>query len=675
MKDTELLRLQYEYAHLELDVDEIKDVLHRPNILFPNNDIFKESPNLFWVDTFRRPDNFYFTCKHILGLDIHPIQCAMLQELWNRPYPMLIASRGFGKSFMLAVYCIVRAFLTPGSKIVICGAGFRQSKVIFEYIENIWHNAPILQHICMSENDRSGTTRDIDRCVAKIGKSLITAIPIGDGKKIRGLRANVVVMDEFASVNRAIYETVIEGFGAVSASPIEEVKNRARKKLLRARGLAIPARTGEASGGNQSILSGTADYDFTHFAEYWKQYVDIVRSQGRKDKLEEIFEGEVDEKFNWKDYSVMRIPYECIPEGFMDEKTVLRAKATVHSGIYAMEYGACFSKDSTGFFRRTLIENATCKDENPIELPSGKVLFNAVTRGDRSCRYVFGIDVASEHDNFSICILELRGDHRRVVYNWTTNRKRHLKQVQAQQTPENDFYSFCARKIRDLMVLFPCVEIGMDSQGGGRAIAEALHDRSRLREGEFAIWPVIDPDKPEESDGYPGLHILRLIEFSNYAWVSGANHSLKKDLEDKCLLFPFYDSVSLAFAAYEDGVAGRTYDTLEDCTQEIEEMKKELTTIIVTSTPTGREHWDTPEIKTGDNKKGRLHKDRYTSLLIANACARTMQMYVETIPYTSIGLVAGQKFTQPSDVLYTAPDWYEPKRAGGFIGIAVRKNQ
>ena len=39
---------------------------------------------------------------------------------------------------------------------------------------------------------------------------------------------------------------------------------------------------------NQIILSGTAYYDFNHFAEYWKRYRSIVNSKGDRQKLKEV---------------------------------------------------------------------------------------------------------------------------------------------------------------------------------------------------------------------------------------------------------------------------------------------------------------------------------------------------------------------------------------------------
>jgi hypothetical protein len=55
---------------------------------------------------------------------------------------------------------------------------------------------------------------------------------------------------------------------------------------------------------------------------------------------------------------------------------------------------------------------------------------------------------------------------------------------------------------------------------------------------------------------------------------------------------------------------------------EIEELKNELCMIEIRQTSTGREHWDTPEVKIGTGRKERVRKDRYSSLLMANMAAR-----------------------------------------------------
>ena len=90
----------------------------------------------------RNPDNFSWTCKHLLNIDLLPFQVVILKELWTKTFPMLVATRGGGKSWILALYALLRALLCQGSKIIIVGAAFRQSKLLFEYMEGFGAEPP-----------------------------------------------------------------------------------------------------------------------------------------------------------------------------------------------------------------------------------------------------------------------------------------------------------------------------------------------------------------------------------------------------------------------------------------------------------------------------------------------------------------------------------------------------
>ena len=604
-----------------------------------------EKPDVHLVRLLKKPRYIGSMCKMLFNIELHPIQMLILQEFQVRPFPMYIASRGWGKSFLLALYCIIKMTFTPSTKIVVVGSAFRQSKIIFEYMETIWRNSPILRSIFSGNED--GPRRDVDRCTMRLGDSWTIAIPMGDGSKIRGLRAHIIIADEFASISPDIYETVVAGFAAVSASPIENVKHEAKKRAMKEAGIwNEELETLTTKMGNQAIISGTADYSFKHFAQYWRRYKSIVESKGDPHKLKELFNGEVPDNFNWKDYSIIRIPYELIPKGFMDDKQVTRAKATIHTGIYNMEYAACFVKDSEGFFRRSLIEGCVVNSENPIIINDKPIIFDAVVQGNQNSQYIYGIDPASEQDNFSIVVIEMHPDHNRIVYVWTTNRSNFKDRQKTGLVREHDFYAFCARKIRNLMKVFPPIRIGIDAQGGGVAIEEALHDPGKLEEGENLIWPVIDPNKSKETDDQPGLHILELVQFARADWTSQANHGLRKDLEDKLLLFPRFDNLTLGLALDKEGKDildsdfNNIYDNLSDCILEIEELKNELTTIVMTQTSTGagsRDRWDTPEVKLSGGKKGRLRKDRYSSLVIANMLARQMNRALVPVSYDFVG--------------------------------------
>jgi len=611
---------------------------------------------ILWLMT--RPEYFSFLCKHVFNINLLPSQALFLCELWNRKFPMLIASRGFGKSFILSLYAMIRALILPERKVVIVGAAFRQSKVLFEYMETIWNNAPILRSMC---DGSSGPRRDVDRCVMRINKSRVTCLPLGDGQKIRGQRANDIISDEFASIPRDIFETVVAGFAAVSSDPIENVKKLAAKKKAKELGIELEENNDNVleKKNNQIILSGTAYYDFNHFAEYWKKWKSIIKSQGKQSRLREIFGDDPPKDFNWKDYSIIRVPYELLPEGFMDASQVARSKATVHAGIYQMEFGACFTRDSQGFFKRTLIESCVTSEEGNLKDSNDRdICFQAQLRGDPNKQYIFGVDPASEVDNFSIVVLEVNPDHRRIVHCWTTNREQHKEKVKSGFSSETDFYAYCARKIRDLMRLFPCIHISMDAGGGGIAVMESLHDKDKIQEDEFAIWPVIDEDKEKDTDDQRGLHILEMCQFSKYDWLAEANHGLRKDFEDKVVLFPMFDTISLGIANAEDGLKGRTYDTLEQCVMEIEDLKDELTMIQITQTASGRDKWDTPETVIGTGKKGKLRKDRYSSLIMANMAARTLARMPTPAEYNFYGGFATIEKTEKEGDLYSGPNWF-----------------
>ena len=636
-----------------LNIDDIDHNLVNPFSIETSYDF---QTKLSWIMT--NPEYFSFLCKEVFNIEVLPVQALMLKEIWGRKFPMLIASRGFGKSFTLSLYAMMRALLFPGRKIIVVGAAFRQSKVLFEYMDSIWRNAPILRDILGSN---SGPRRDVDMCRMILGDSTVTCLPLGDGSKIRGQRANDIIADEFASIPREIFENVVAGFAAVTASPIENVKRVASKKKLMELGEKTQEEdlleNGEA--GNQIVLSGTAYYDFNHFAEYWKRWKQIINSQGDPKKLEEIFgDKAIPRGFDWTQYSIIRIPFELLPEGFMDDAQVARSRATVHSGIYEMEFGACFSSDSNGFFKRSLIEACVVSPDNTISLPSGEVNFQTMTKGNPNAKYVYGIDPASEVDNFSIIILELHEDHSRIVYCWTTNRGRHKEEVKKGLATEMDFYSYCAKKIRELMKTFPCEEIAMDAQGGGIAVVEALHDPDKMNEGELPLWPTIDENKEKDTDGEPGLHILEMIQFAKADWVVEANHGARKDFEDRVLLFPYFDSATLGLSIADDKLNNRAYDTLEDSIMEIEELKNELAMIIMSQTPSGRDKWDTPEVKLPGGRKDRLRKDRYSALIMANMSARTMRRYPTPPPYEIVGGFAVGDSQSDGGPEYSGPAWF-----------------
>lgn len=483
------------------------------------------------------------------------------------------------------------------------------------------------------------------------------------GEKIRGQRAHDIITDEINSINQEVLEKVIFGFAAVSATPMVNVKDRAAMDVAKIIGYNLASKSDDYHKSNQIIMSGTCGYTFQHMYTYWRKWRNIIMSKGDPDRINEIFRGEIPLGFDWRDYSIMRIPFELLPRGFMDEGIVAQAQSAIGSSQFNMEYKAVFAGDSAGFYKRTLIESCVANHMNNISHKSEQsIIYHPMLKGSFDKKYIFGIDPASEQDKFAITVLEQHPEHRRIVYVWTSNKKDfQTDRADGFITNTNDFYTYCIFKIRDLMRRFPCERIIIDSQGGGHMIVEGLKSNELLKDGEVPLLPVIVPGKPSITDGEPGLHIIELASFSDNTWISNANHGLKKDLENKVLLFPFVDAVSLEIASIQDNSNNRLIDTQEDNVFEIEELKNELSSIVHSSTPTGKERWDTPDTKLPGNKqKGRMRKDRYSSLLIANMCARTIANTPVYIINQESGGFAGAS-NQTKGLKYTGSSWLANK--------------
>ncbi|MFQ3578583.1 MAG: hypothetical protein SNJ71_00400 [Bacteroidales bacterium] len=641
-------------------------ILEGDNFSYFVSEILKEKEKLKFYNAPFKPlmqFNYYFDSVKVLRKKI--LTNTYDLHLYDSSHNFITNGIISHNSFILGLYVLLRSLFNQGSKIVIVGGGFRQAKLVFEYAERLLQNAPIFQDL-LGEPVKPYRGNDLFRL--NIGSSSIIAIPIGDGSKIRGLRATHIVADEFASINESIYEVVISGFASVSSDPVKNMQKIAKLRAIEKFGLNAGFNVDDLLGmGNQSIVAGTASYDkLNAFSKYWHRYKSIILSKGDKNQLYKIF-GEDCDKINWKDYSIIRLPVHLLPEGYMDEKNVLRAKATVHSGIFDMEYGSVFVSDSRGFFKRSVIES--CVTKEPILVNGEWVQFHVNVKGNKLSNHVMGVDPASESDNLAIVILELAKNHRRVVYCWSTNIKEHRKVLESGMTKETDYYSYCARKIRDLNKLFPCVRIGIDKQGGGVALKEVLHDVNKLLPDEQPFWEIMEDGKEKDSDRFRGEHIIELINFSNAEWVSSANHGLRHDMETKTLLFPYYDTLSIEIAHYS-GSSNNFYDPLDLIMQEIEDLKNELSTIVHTHTGViGRDRWDLP-VKMGGDKRGVLKKDRYTALLIANAIARNLQES-DNIPTFSnpIGGFAGT--IVETEEPYNPPPWWNKMGISDFSGIVV----
>ena len=207
------------------------------------------------------------------------------------------------------------------------------------------------------------------------------------------------------------------------------------------------------------------------------------------------------------------------------------------------------------------------------------------------------------------------------------------------------------------------MRIGIDSQGGGYALSEALGDSDKMMPGERPILPIIEDKKEKDTDSIAGDHIVELINFAKAEWTSQANHGLRKDMEDKILLFPRFDTLSLSIMSEKDKIS---FKQLRDKLGESNALR-----LYDTLEATGRERFDTPEIKLETGRKGRMRKDRYSALVIANMIARLIHREIPPPMYNNIGTVIkpGVFEVDPSNQMYVGQEWMSSVNSNVCFGI------
>ncbi len=548
-------------------------------------------------------ENLTWAAHHLLmwrnsPLQLAPFQSVILEVLWTKTFPILLMTRGGSKTFMLAVYAALRAMLTPGSKIVIVAASFRQSKLVFDYVEQLYNYSPLFRACCPRGPEKPSDSRKLT-----VGDSIIQALPLGNGEKIRGIRATHILCDEFSSIPPEIFQVVVRGFAAVAANPIEAAQRTHNEDVAIKDGRMLASERSIIEG-NQIVYSGTANFQFNHFYKLYTTHKYIIEQQiiGSAKNVEKDLDLEEEDSYlvgdlDYRDYAIIQIPYQGLPRSFMDEKQIAQAKFTMPKALFQMEYECIFPTDSDGFFRRSAINAATPKPGFSIE-----------TRGTPGFEYVMGIDPARKTDNFAISIVKLmKNGLYRNVYCESMNGKR---------WPE------ATRRVRDCLKRFNIVHIACDAGGGGTTVEDLLQDANMLEEGEVPIWRFDD----DEAIRYEGRHILEMVNFTP-AWIGEANYDLAADIEHHRMLFP-NRSV--------DGVLDADH---EDVWSEIDEQINEMCIIVVTATKTGVQHFDIPEMP--GSQQGTLktyqRKDRYSAILLAAHAARTYVTMGQRIVMPNIG--------------------------------------
>ena len=179
-----------------------------------------------WCSYYREnPQRFI---KEYLNIDLKRFQKFLIYAMMHNTHFMFWASRGLGKSWLVALFCTIRCILFPGTKICVVSATRPQANEVLSKITDDF----MKRHGWGSENLK----REISNASISTNKAIIEFYN-GSWIKVvtssdsgRGNRANVLVIDEFRMVDKNTITTVLKRFLGDPRQPAyinkQEYKNR-----------------------------------------------------------------------------------------------------------------------------------------------------------------------------------------------------------------------------------------------------------------------------------------------------------------------------------------------------------------------------------------------------------------------------------------------------------------
>lgn len=166
-----------------------------------------------WANYYR--NNPHRFANEFLHLELKLFQKILLAMMnWSNIF-VFIACRGIGKTFLIAIYCVFRCILYPGTKICIASGTRGQALNVLEKImlELIPESPELAYEINLKESSDKSSNAKI---VFKNG-SYIKVVTSSDNA--RGNRAHILILDEFVLIKKDTIDTILKNFLSTPRHP------------------------------------------------------------------------------------------------------------------------------------------------------------------------------------------------------------------------------------------------------------------------------------------------------------------------------------------------------------------------------------------------------------------------------------------------------------------------
>lgn len=542
-------------------------------------------------------NNLSFTVELLMGIKLSPYQEVTLKGMINRNFSMCVWGRGCGKTFIASIFCVLQCVFEPGTKILIAGPTFRTARFIFNNIEKICNSkgAELLFQAFGEKSKRN------DQYEWHINGGSIVAIPL-NGEKIRGFRANILVLDEFLLLSEDIIKTVLMPFLVAPQNMKERLEVRSMEDGLINKGLMKEEERMVFENTSKMIALSSASYSFENLFKTYKEWMGRIYSPEKENAT----------------YFISQMGWDSIPEHMIDKTVIEDAQnGGASHASFQREYCAQFTDGSDSYFSARKMHECTIVDG---ESPTTQIV------GDKGKKYILAIDPSFSNsptsDYFAMAVVELDDETKQcsLVHNYAVaggDLKDHIKYL---------FYLTQSFEIEMIII-----------DNAGYQFIDASNESELFRNKSMEL-KFFEFDSDREGDEYQteikrakriynkdaGVKVFKQNFTSEF--IRKANVHLQGSIDHKKVWFASKASAhSKAFdkqsiAKIDIGLTGSEsiLDLIETQDTLIHSVKKQCALIEVKTTTKGTQSFDLPQHAKRNNSPSRARKDNYTALMLAN---------------------------------------------------------
>jgi hypothetical protein len=280
-----------------------------------------------WITFYRLNPSFFV--EHYLEIKLYPYQRFWINLMSRSTEFVGIASRASAKSWLIAVYCIARCILYPGTTVALASSTKAQAGLI------------ISEKCTALTNEHPNIARETLNLVTNQNKwehtfkngSKINVVVSGEGG--RGHRSNVTVLEERRLIPNLIIDSIIRPFLVSRQPPYMKKPEYSQVPELREE--------------PQEVIISSAHYK-TH-----EWYPEIKRF------LREIANGSEDTKALFLDYPI------SIKHGIKTKKQMAKERNDMDAISFLMEYcNIPYGSSSTSFYKMGLFSRTIKRSWRPI---------------------------------------------------------------------------------------------------------------------------------------------------------------------------------------------------------------------------------------------------------------------------------------------------------------------